>query len=175
MFCVFVLCLCLCLCLCVCAHKHTHLLGGLSWGLGVFPTDPHKNRAPFVFLCLCVCVHTQTQTHKNTNDPSLPVDLEVFDPARGLVSSRHPSFWAFGRPTRGLVGFVFVWSEIFQEGRFDHAFRCALESHATTMPPVCSIRDCMRWARSCGRVRSGRSPRQSPVPPGQLRPAISVF
>jgi hypothetical protein len=122
-----------------------------------------------VFLCVCVCLcahkhkHTKTQT-----TPSLPVDLEVFDPARGLVPSRHPSFWASGRPTRGLVGFVFVWSEIFQEGRFDHAFRCALESHATTMPPACSIHDRMRWVRSCGRVRSGRSPRQSPVPP---RPA----
>jgi hypothetical protein len=43
------------------------------------------------------------------------------------------------------------------------------------MPPACSIRVCMRWALSCSRVRSGRSPRQSPVPPGQLRPAISVF
>ena len=214
-----------CLCAHTNTHKHTqtHLLGGSSWGLGVFPTDPHRNRAPFVFVCvvccvfvctntpqthkhiysgarpgdlaffrpthteigvrLCVCVfvclctntNTQTHKHKNTNDPSWPVDLEVFDPARGLVSSRHPSFWASGRPTRGLVGFVFVWSEIFQEGRFDNAFRCALESHAIMTPPVCSIRDRMRWARSCGRVRCGRSPRQSPVPPGQLRSAVSVF
>ena len=85
-----------------------------------------------------MCTHTQK--HKNTNDPSLPVDLAVFDPARGLVPSRHPSFWASGRPTRGLVGFVFcVESEIFQEGWFDHAFRCALELHLTMMPLVCSI------------------------------------
>ncbi len=171
-------CLCVCVCLCTNTHKHTqtHLLGGSSWGLGIFPTDPHRNRGPLcVCVCLCAQTHTNTHKHKNTNDPSWPVDLEVFDPARGLVSSRHPSFWASGRPTRGLVGFVFVWSEIFQEGRFDNAFRCALESRAIMTPPVCSIRDCMRWVRSCGRVRCGRSPRQSPVPPGQLRPAVSVF
>jgi hypothetical protein len=80
--CVFVcLCVCVfvCLCVCVCVCANTHLLGGSSWGLGIFPTDPHRNRAPFVFVfvfvCLCLCVHTNT---KNTNDPSLPVDLEKF-------------------------------------------------------------------------------------------------
>ena len=159
--------------MCVCAHIYS---GACPGDLAFF--RPTRTKIG-LRLCVCVCVFVfvfvHTQKHKNTNDPSLPVDLEVFDPARGLVPSRHPSFWASGRPTRGLVGFVFVWSEIFQEGRFDHAFRCALESHVTTMPPVCSIRVCMRWARSCGRVRSRRSPRQSPVPPGQLRPAISVF
>lgn len=62
------------LCVLCTTHKHTtqthnthHLLGGSSWGLGIFPTDPHKNRGPFVFLCLCVCVVclcTNTKKHK---------------------------------------------------------------------------------------------------------------
>src|SRR3989338_5903256 len=141
MFCVFV-----CVFVCVCAHIYS---GACPGDLAFF--RPTRTKIG-LRLCVCVCVFVfvfvHTQKHKNTNDPSLPVDLEVFDTARGLVPSRHPSFWASGRPTRGLVGFVFVWSEIFQEGRFDHAFRCALESHVTTMPPVCSIRVCMRWARS---------------------------
>jgi len=38
-------------------------------------------------------------------------------------------------------------------------------THAIMTPPMCSIRDRMRWVRSCGRARCGRSPRQSPVPP----------
>jgi len=84
--------LCFCVFVCVCAHTHTHThthpLGGLSWGLGVFPTDSHKNRGPFVCVCVCVFVctqkHTNTQTQKHIYSGACPGDLAFFptDPHR---------------------------------------------------------------------------------------------
>jgi hypothetical protein len=66
----------LCVCVCLHTHTHTHLLGGLSWGLGVFPTDSHKNRGPFVFVFVCLCAHKHTNTHIYSG--ARPGDLAFF-------------------------------------------------------------------------------------------------
>ncbi|ELR17122.1 uncharacterized protein ACA1_057780, partial [Acanthamoeba castellanii str. Neff] len=38
-----------------------------------------------------------------------------------------------------------------------------------------AIRDRTRWALSCGRVRSGRSPRQSPVVPNSSAGPVAAL
>src|SRR5690606_11933634 len=62
-------------------HKHTtqtHIYSGARPGDLAFFRPTHTEIGLRLCLCLCflcLCVHTNT---KNTNDPSLPVDLEKF-------------------------------------------------------------------------------------------------